>query len=151
MKKIHVECKPDETLVKKLGFIGKNIIHHQGKSRLVYCLSKSNDELAVVDEDPGSVRHSYEKSLKFINEKHGIIQYVDNTGNRICTLKGKLEDWIVSICKQNRNELSSFGLPVKPNELHDIINLRLNNFERLLDDLLDSNNEAIIYLKNLLN
>ena len=31
MKNIHVECLPDEYLVKKLGFTRKSITHHQGE------------------------------------------------------------------------------------------------------------------------
>ena len=65
MKQLHVECKPDELFVSKLGFNRKSIIHHQGKSRVFNYLRKSKNQLAIVDEDPGSVKSSYERNLKF--------------------------------------------------------------------------------------
>jgi hypothetical protein len=151
MKKIHVECKPDETLVKKLGVGKKNITHHQGKSKVFHCLGKTKNELAVVDEDPGSPKTSYEKKLKFIAESYGIKQFADITGNKIFFLTGKLEDWIIEISKQDKLYLSEFGLPDNPNDLHGIINFRTTNFERLLKHLINIDNKGLKHLKYLLN
>ncbi|MCK5136501.1 MAG: ATP-binding protein [Bacteroidales bacterium] len=53
MKVVHVECRPDEVLVTKLGFNRKMIKHHQGKSRVFHSLKLTKDQLAMVDEDPG--------------------------------------------------------------------------------------------------
>ena len=122
MKIVHVECKPDELLVSKLGVQKKQITHHQGKTRVFHALGRGKQQLAMVDEDPGSVKTSYEKALKFIEESEGIKYFTDHSDNKIFILKGKLEDWIVLVCKQHRISLSKFGLPEKPNDLHDIIN-----------------------------
>ena len=59
MKKVHVECRPDELLISKLGYTRKMIVHHQGKSRVFHTLSKNKDLLAMVDEDPGSAKTRY--------------------------------------------------------------------------------------------
>ena len=99
MKQVHVECKPDELLVSKLGFTKKYITHHQGKSRVFHNLQKSISLLAMVDEDPGGPKSSYEKTLKFIEEKHGIKYYTDDNKNKVLILAGKLEDWILDACK----------------------------------------------------
>ncbi len=61
MKPIHVECLPDEALVKKLGFTRKMVTHHAGKSRVFTNLKSVVNHLAMVDEDPGSPKSSYEK------------------------------------------------------------------------------------------
>lgn len=63
MKMVHVECRPDEVLVTKLGFNKKRVKHHQGKSRVFHSLKQTKDQLAMVDEDPGSPGHPYEKSF----------------------------------------------------------------------------------------
>lgn len=151
MKQIHIECLPDELLIKKLGFSQKVISHHFGKSKVFKKLESVQNHFAMVDEDPGSPQTSYEKSLRLIEEAEGIKQYADNSGNKIFVLKGKLEDWTISICKQHKIKLKAFGLPEKPNELHDVINQRLQNFEKLIEYLLQKKNPAIIKLKNWLN
>jgi hypothetical protein len=151
MKQVHVECNPDELLVSKLGFTKKMVTHHQGKSRVFSALSKINHQLAMIDEDPGSVKTTNEKALNFIEESEGIKYFSDKSGNKIFVLKGKLEDWIISACRQHKILLSEFGLPEKPDDLHDVINQKLSNFEKLLDEMIAKNNPAIIKLKTWLN
>ncbi|HNW96777.1 MAG TPA: hypothetical protein PKK00_00035 [Bacteroidales bacterium] len=151
MKEVHVECKPDELLVSMLGCQKKMITHHQGKSRVFSALCKTKNQRAMVDEDPDSPKTSYEKELKLTEESNGIKYYVDKLGNKICFLNGKLEDWIIFTCKQHKIKLSNFGLPDNPEELHDIINYRLSNFEKLLNELIEKNVQGIIKLKEWLN
>jgi len=146
MKHVHIECRPDEYLVKKLGFTRKFITHHQGKSRVFHVLSKKKNQLAMIDEDPGSVKTRYEKALKFNEEFEGIKYFTDQSGNKILFLNGKLEDWIISICKKEKIKLSKFGLPDKPDDLHDQINQKLPSFDKVLAELIKKNNSAIIKL-----
>lgn len=131
MKQVHVECKPDEQLVTILGITRKFITHHQGKSRVFAALCKSNDLLAVVDEDPGSIKTKYENSLFLQEEFEGIKYYTDATGNIVLSLKGKLEDWIIMVCKKQKISTLHYGLPEKPNDLHDVINDKLPNFSKV--------------------
>ncbi len=147
MKQVHVECNPDELLVSKLGFKRKLITHHQGKSRIFQTLGKKQNQLALVDEDPGSAKTSYEKTLQFIEEFEGIQYFSDQSGNKIFSLKGKLEDWIIKACKINNIRPSAFGLPEKPDDLHDIINQKLSNFEQLINEMIEKKNPAILKLK----
>jgi hypothetical protein len=151
MKKVHVECKADELLVSKLGFQRKLVIHHQGKSRVFHALGEMKYQLAMVDEDPGSAKTSYEKALELIEESEGIKYFSDQLGNKIFFLKGKLEDWIINACKQHKIRPSTFGLPEKPNDLHDVINHKLSSFEKLINELIAKNNPAILKLKAWLN
>lgn len=148
MKHVHVECLPDEYLVKRLGIPRRNITHHQGKSRVFHVLSKNSNQVAMVDEDPGSVKTSYEKRLVFSEEIEGIKCYLDGRGNRILYLTGKLEDWVISVCRKEGTLMSSYGLPERPNDLHEIINHRLPNFEKLLTELVGKGSPALDALKN---
>jgi energy-coupling factor transporter ATP-binding protein EcfA2 len=152
MSLIHVECMPDEVMVKKLGFTKKQVRHHSGRSRVFADLKTRQNEFAMIDEDPGAGKTTYEKALIFKEEKNGTIYYTDNPGNnRILVLKGKLEDWIISACKAQRINIEDFGLPNNANALHDVINNRLSSFEKLLDHLLQNENKYIITLMNWLS
>lgn len=142
-KEIHVECKPDELLVSKLGFTRKSVTHHTGKSRVFHKLKQSQHVLALVDEDPGSPKTTYEKTLQLVHNINGIQCYVDKRQNKVAILTIKLEDWIIWVCKQADIALTKFGLPAKPNTLHEVINQRLTKFEQLIDALLQSNNESL--------
>ena len=147
MKQVHVECSPDELLVSKLGFQRKMITHHQGRSRIFSELGKVTHQLALVDEDLGSGRSNHEKTLKFLEEYEGIKYFTDQSENKICMLQGKLEDWIISVCKKHHTKPSDFGLPEKADDLHDVINDRLTNFGKLIDELIKKKNPAILKLK----
>ena len=151
MKKVHVECRPDELLISKLGFPRKLIVHHQGKSRVFHALSRNKGILAMVDEDPGCAKPKYEKSLYFKEEFDGIKYYNDKSGNKIFILKDKLENWIIWVCKKQKVNLTNFGLPNKPNDLHDVINYKLQNFSRLIDELIKQKSPAVLKLKAWLN
>jgi|WetSurMetagenome_2_1015567.scaffolds.fasta_scaffold16593_2 hypothetical protein len=151
MKQVHVECKPDEQLVTILGITRKFITHHQGKSRVFAALGKSNGLLAIVDEDPGSIKTKYENSLILRKEFEGIKYYTDATGNIVLSLKGKLEDWIIMACKKQKISTLHYGLPEKPNDLHDVINDKLSNFSQLINVLIKEKNPAVLKLKSWIN
>jgi len=151
MKQVHVECKPDELLVSKLGFQKKLVTHHQGKSRVFHTLSKNKNQLAMVDEDPGSAKTSYEKALIFKEESEGIKYFEDISGNKVLVLRGKLEDWMIGVCKRYHIKISAYGLPNNPDDLHDVINQKLPKFGELIDELIQNNNLALAKLKSYLN
>ncbi len=149
MKEVHVECLPDEALVKKMGVHKKKVTHHAGKSRVFAKMKVSENQIALVDEDPDSAKTSYEKDLDFVNELFGVSEFTDKSGNRILVLKGKLEDWIIATCKTAKIDLTKdFGLPKKPSELHEVINQRIKTFEKLLHHLLQIENPAAIRLRD---
>ena len=148
---IHIECKPDEQLVIALRFKRKNIQHHKVKSRIFKVLSRSKNQLAIVDEDPGSNKTAYENSLNHIGMYEGINCFKDSSGNKIFVLKGKLEDWIINNAKEQHIDLTDFGLPDNPDALHGEINHHLPEFKELLEKLLQKKNPAIMKLKSLLS
>jgi hypothetical protein len=145
---LHVECLPDEALLKKLGFTRKQITHHGGKSRVFAELSKKNDQFAMVDEDPGKASPPYHRKLILKKEKYGISYFRDaKRNNTVLILKEKLEDWILDISKKDKIDVADFGLPARPNDLHDIINYKLSAFEKLLDKLKQNKNKPLQQLK----
>lgn len=149
---IHVECIPDETLLKKLGFTKKQIQHHAGKNKVLAHIRNNRNQLAMVDEDPDSAPNPYERVLHLEKEAFGVKYYVDKKlSNKVLVLKPKLEDWIISACRKSNVELSKYGLPTKGNGLHHVINNRLGAYQRLLDDLLQMKNENLLQLKNWLS
>jgi hypothetical protein len=151
MKQVHVECLPDEKLVTILGHTRKFITHHQGKSRIFSTLRKNKNLIAIVDEDPGSTKTRYEESLNLREEFEGIRYFTDTSSNIVLILKGKLEDWIIATCKKQKIDISKHGLPVKPNDLHDVIHHRLDVFGRLIDELLQQKKPAVLKLKTWIN
>lgn len=148
MKHVHIECLPDEILIKKLGFTRKYVTHHQGKSRVFAVLREKENELAVVDEDPLSVKTNYENHLKPNEEYEGLKLFTDSSGNKVIYLSAKLENWIIDVCRKEKIKLSDFGLPEKPDELHDQINNRLHAFEKLVDELIKQGSPPLLKLKN---
>ena len=145
---IHIECLPDETLLKKLGYSRKQIEHHQGKSRVLGKISSLKDQIGLIDEDPMAAQHTYEQSLITESISNGVTLRKDvEKNNKVLILKVKLEDWIISACKKSHIEPADFGLPNKPNELHSVINNRIAAYERLLDALLAEKNPNLLTLK----
>ena len=152
MSIIHLECKPDEKLVMKLGIPRKKIEHQDGKSRVYAALKKTNNSIAIVDEDPHGPKYTYEKELVLEEEKYGIYRYVDKKrGNIVLVLKVKLEDWLILACKQNDIDItkSPYSLPGKGNDLHKVINDKMAAYDKLLTDLLVNKSEALLTLKKL--
>ena len=102
----------------------------------------------MVDEDPGSAQHPYEKTLVRKEERYGILRYRDEQkDNTVLMLKVKLEDWIISACKASNLDITKFGFPQRPNDLHDVINYRLPVFEKLIANLVEMQNPSLIQLK----
>lgn len=151
MRQVHIECLPDAYLIMKIGFTSKYITHHQGKSRVFHILSQNSDQLAMVDEDPDSVKTIYEQSLELQEELEGIKYFLDKSDNKIFFLKVKLENWIINICKKEKIKLTRFGLPERPDDLHDVINYKLPNYDKLLNELIRRKNPSILKLKSWLS
>lgn len=149
--KVHIECNPDETLITKLGFTNEQITHHQGKYRIFNRLKKSKDQIALIDEDPFSQKTLYERNLMRFRTSEGIIHCKDTSNNNIFILRGKLEDWIIWVCKKHRITLASYDLSDRPNKLHDEINQKLDKFSNLLDKLIEDNNSSLLKLKSWLH
>ena len=106
----------------------------------------------MVDEDPGSVQHPYLKRMKMAENlrRFGIKILVDEKkNNRVIILSPRLEEWIIEASKESKINLKKHNLPKDGNKLHKIINLNLERFEGLLDELIEKS-ERIRILKRYL-
>ena len=152
MRIVHIECKPDEYLARTLGVTRRQIVHHDGKSRVFKALAKSSNAVAIVDEDPqpDGPDYPYEEDLVFDMAQAGVARFFDKRRNNIVlVLKVKLEDWLIVACRESKLDMTKppFSLPDKPNTLHREINYRLPAYEKLLCELLDKKNESLLTLK----
>lgn len=145
---VHVECLPDETLIMVLGGTRKSVTHHMSKSRVFSQLKKVKDHIAMVDEDPRSPKTTYEKQLRLVETNAGVTVLEDTSKNRVCILKGKLEDWMIQVCQKSGINMEVYNLPSRPNELHRVINDRLTSLKKLIQHLLEVKNPDILYLKS---
>jgi hypothetical protein len=137
---IYVECNPDELLVKKYGFIKRNIKHSYGKSKIGKFLEKNRGQIALVDEDPDGTPIPYFKKTDFSLVTQGNGYTIKNDSRRnhmIIEIKPYLEEWILNACKDARVNIREFNLPNDPISLHHVINSNLNKLERLLEELLN--------------
>ncbi len=159
---IYVECDPELVLVKTL-LMTRNaeVKHDYGKSRVCAQLRNSNNSKGVIDEDPGSQMEPYFRSLQEITI-HGnqhqlnLRAFKDNPKNNVLLLLcPKMEEWILSACTESSINIGDFNLPYTASELHDRLTLsrkhNMNDFQRLLETLLQINSPRLRILRTLLN
>jgi len=146
--RIHVECLPDETLAMALGVPRKRIVHHAGKSRVFAQIKKEKDCMAIVDEDPGSARCSYERSLSLDSAEYGMEFLSDKDGRKVIRLAVKLEDWVLARCVEVKLKPEESHLPSQPNELHRVVNSKLDSFSKLIAELLNRDSPGVKLLRS---
>lgn len=151
---IFVECKPDELLVKKLGYPKRDIIHAGGKSEVCKRLQRSENCYGLVDEDPYGTKPRYMENLlrnSMISNNYDIkIAYDGERNNYLIVLCPRLEEWFYQTAKMLGISLKQYKLPEDPVKLHRIINENLNKFESLLNDLLSRNHPRVNELRRAL-
>ncbi|MFQ5891233.1 MAG: hypothetical protein ACE5HW_00375 [Candidatus Methanofastidiosia archaeon] len=140
---IYVECKPDFTLVNSITDIPKReIIHAGNKSELCKKLEKEKNCMGLVDEDPWSGQPSY---IKRMRKKDGLSRYElkvlhDNSrDNNLVVICPRLEEWILRTAKEAGIDVRRYNLPNNDRKFREIINIKIDNFERLIGDLKDHN------------
>ena len=140
---IYVECKPDQLLVQMLtSRSNREIIHEEGKYRLMAKLSNRRDTLAMVDEDPNSNQPAYLTKMQVIQEFSNMGLRVvsdESRGNRAVVLCPKLEEWVIRGANDAGISLTDrrYNLPNTANALHRVINADHRKLERLVEDLAD--------------
>ncbi|MDN5216989.1 hypothetical protein QQ020_33270 [Fulvivirgaceae bacterium BMA12] len=153
MPEIVLECKPDEVLIKSLGYTRKMITHQANKGEVVKYLIKNPGAIGIVDQDPGSTEPSFMKDFQKIDKIQFDIdcRFSQKWKTKLIVLRPRLEEWVVKYAKVSKLKLANYSLPNTGKELHKIINSRLKNFERLLEDMHEAKNEALLHLKESLN
>ena len=133
---IFVECKPDEALVCTLGVSRREVIHAGGKSRICKRLEKITGAKGLVDEDPYSDQPPYMQSLKLVAKSNDILVLHDpRRSNYLIVLCPRLEEWVLKAARIAGVRPEEYGLPGNGDELHRVINLRVDKFTLLVSDL----------------
>lgn len=148
LRKVIVECKPDELLAKTLGFKRYEIVHQPNKGEVCNFLEKSGIHFAVINEDPNSNQPKYLKQFSLAEEKYGITKLIHKKENKtIFILKPRLEEWILSRCKASVIKPEDYYLPSNNKDLKDVVNYHLNHFEKLLHALSNKKDKGIVFLQ----
>lgn len=148
LKKIIVECKPDEVLAKSLGCNKKEIAHQPNKGEVCNLLIKSNILIAIIDEDPNSHQPNLLSKFKLIEEKFDIRKmYLRSESKTILVIKPRLEEWILKRCRLSGINPKAYYLPSNNKEFKDVLNYQLGKFELLVDGLLQKKDEGLLYLR----
>jgi len=152
---IYFECKPDEKLVRTLtGFGWRELKHGANKSEICKLLEKSRGCKALLDEDPLSHQEPYFEKLPRTAVKNfpawSLRLLQDHNSNTVILLCPKLEGWILNLAKSSGINPADFSLPAGENKLHELINTRLENYQKLIKELLKRKTPALISLQKLL-
>jgi len=147
---ILVECKPDRVLIKKLfpSISLKSIRCKNGKSEVIkqICkthhqeLSKFTKVLGMVDKDPKKTKIRLFDEYNLIEDynKYDISFYKHPNNRLLIELNPRLEEWILATAKSENVDVRNFDFTDDANEFHDIVNSNLENYEKLVDRLLEN-------------
>jgi len=140
---IYIECKPDLALVKSLTNVTRRGITHEfkGKGEICNQLRKQTNCKGLLDEDPSSRQPRYVQEARLENDfpEHDIkVLHHSSTNNRLIVLRPRLEEWVLKAAREASIDVRKYDLPTDAARLHREINIRLDKFEKLLEELKDS-------------
>ena len=142
---IFIECKPDHALVKPLTNIIRREITHEfkGKGEICNRLRKQANCKALLDEDPFGTQPRYMKEAKLVNDLHEHdLKLLHDSANKnyLIVLCQRLEEWVLKAAREAGIDVRKYSLPNDAARLHREINIRLDKFEKLLEELKGSSN-----------
>src|SRR5687767_14523864 len=93
---IVLECRPDEALIKSLGFAKKYITHQPNKGEVINYLEKNPTAIGMVDEDPGAASPKYLSKFKREGQTVFGIDLFRFKTTKLIIVKPRLEDWVLA-------------------------------------------------------
>ena len=151
--KVYTEGKADRSLIICLGVKNGSVQTGRYKKGVLKRVAEESDVLGLVDQDPLTIQN-YRKDMfdfQLIEKRHKIESYKHkHTESQLVVLCPDLESWILKASKNSKIEVTTYNLPGNSSTLHQIINNRLPNFERLIRELVTQKNPSILYLQSLL-
>lgn len=143
-----VECITEDTLVRLLTSVSRRRVDHvSGRSRVLRKLVRNyENSVGVIDEDPN---RTHSRLIQRFRETDSLerdrLRILGDTqrNNRLIILRPRLEEWIIEASREANINLGSYGLPNDPNELHEVINLRIGRFQRLVEELMHSSGRVM--------
>lgn len=152
MIKVVVECTPDESLVKNLGFTSSQVKHQPNKGEVCSYLLKNPGLIGMVDADPDSAQPGFLNNCAIVLNKYDVTVYQHNTQNvRLIVLNPDLEGWLIKYSKQSGLNPKNFGLPNTSKALHKEVLQKLPKLEKLISALITQKSPALKYLKRQLS
>jgi hypothetical protein len=149
MIKVVLECTPDETLVKNLGFTSSQVKHQPNKGAVCNYLIKNSGIIGMVDADPDSAQPRYFQNCTVVNNRYDITVYQHNTqNNRLIVINPDLESWVIKYAKHSKVSPKKFGLPDTSKALHKEILQKLPKLERLISAIKSKKSPALFFLEN---
>ena len=151
-----VECNPDVILVSTLASIStRSVVHAGGKSQVLRKLiRKYRNSIGMIDQDPNSIqpRNFLQRFNEVENLERDKLKTLchNQRNNRLIVLCPRLEEWIIGASREANIHLSRYNLPSNPEQLHAIINVTKERFQRLVEDLMQSNSHRVRALRSLL-
>ena len=135
-----VECKPDAVLIKILTLTSRRNIEHTGnKSELLKRLTKRySNSKGIIDEDPWSIQppHLQKFEEKQDLTRHNLkILHQTRKNNTLIIICPRLEDWILEAAQEAKINVRKYKLPNDATELHEQINIKIDELEELLTEL----------------
>jgi hypothetical protein len=148
MRKVHLECKPDETLAKSLGVPQRQIVHHNDKGRVLLALSRAENETGIIDEDPHSSQPSLLKNFSQTLQEDSSLKIArDSNNNKLIILKPRLEEWLLECSGRSGVSMKGFK-NMEGKAIHKEINSKLPQLHSFVSELLLTGYQPIISLKN---
>lgn len=143
-----VECDADVAFVSELASISeRRIMHTNGKhSVLRRLIFKDTNSIGMVDQDP--LRTQPKKFLqRFTEVSYSAddklkIRSLPRRHNHLIILCPRLEEWILEASRRAGIDVQRYNLPRHPNNLHAVINFRLNRLRQLTHDLMQRSNRV---------
>ncbi len=153
MAEIVLECMPDETLIRTLGYKRKSVTHQPCRGEVINYIKKNpRNIIGIVDEDPGSPKPTYFNAFRReTTEKHGLESYIiKNAQIRLIVIKPRLEEWILKQAASTGINPSDHSFPENGKELHKIIHTRLPQFEGFITAMLKQKSAGLRHLQTLI-
>jgi len=150
-----VECDADVALVRVLTSLSRRrVVCVVGRSQVLKKLiRKYTDSIGMIDQDPHTVH-----SRKYI-ERFREVEYPERfrlkvlhhnrSNNRLIVLCPRLEEWIIAASGESNIHLNRYNLSHNPEQLHAIINIKTDQFQRLVKELMQSS-QRVQALRDLL-
>ncbi|MFX1284722.1 MAG: hypothetical protein ACFFB5_13770 [Promethearchaeota archaeon] len=135
---IVVECDLDFYFVQSLEIPATSIRHESGKGRVINSLRKGFGTLGMVDEDPTSTQPKDLRNYVQIdnNEDLRLMRRQDSENIKLIIIPNYIEAWILSRSQKHNVDITTYGLPTDPVQLHDIPHVeRIQNFKQFLHRL----------------
>jgi len=130
-----------------------DIIHARNKSGVIKKVTNTPGSIGLIDEDSGSsVPNEMEEMMEEFEDPYTQVRiYGHKNGSKLIELRPRLEEWILRICDQSNIDPRKYSLPRDPELLHKIINQKLKNFQKLLEDLHEKHSKILRKFINIVN